>query len=85
MQSEESSWDLHRTKDSLGKSQYAHIVVCVYNDYVTHIGCSLSLCFLSLFREDAAVAIRDGEQQLAMLQRQSTMSQMYPSAKSVME
>lgn len=35
--------------------------------------------------EEAAAAIKEGEKQLAMLQRQAALSGMYPSAKSVME
>jgi hypothetical protein len=35
--------------------------------------------------EEAATALREGEEQLVALQRQSVLSQLYPSARSVME
>jgi len=35
--------------------------------------------------EEAAAALREGEEQLAVLKRQAILSQMYPTAKSVME
>lgn len=37
------------------------------------------------YREDATQALRYGEEQLAVMQRQATLSHLYPSAKSVME
>jgi len=48
--------------------------------------CSLfSFLALSPGREEAVAALKDGEEQLKMLQRQATISQLYPSARSVME
>ena len=38
-----------------------------------------------LCREEVAVAIEEGEKQLEVLKRQSVLSQLYPSAQSVME
>jgi hypothetical protein len=40
---------------------------------------------LSTFREAAQEALLDGEKQLAVLTRQSVLSRLYPSARSVME
>eukprot|EP00538_Stauroneis_constricta_P005272 CAMPEP_0119549694 /NCGR_PEP_ID=MMETSP1352-20130426/3340_1 /TAXON_ID=265584 /ORGANISM="Stauroneis constricta, Strain CCMP1120" /LENGTH=77 /DNA_ID=CAMNT_0007595303 /DNA_START=51 /DNA_END=284 /DNA_ORIENTATION=- len=39
----------------------------------------------SLQGEAAAAAIKDGEEQLAVLKRQAVLGQLYPSARSVME
>ncbi|KAL7563755.1 hypothetical protein ACA910_020441 [Epithemia clementina (nom. ined.)] len=39
----------------------------------------------SLQGEDAAAALANGMDQLEMLRRQATLSQLYPSARSVME
>ena len=36
-------------------------------------------------REEAAAAIRDGEEQLQILKRQVVLGQLYPSSRSVME
>lgn len=36
-------------------------------------------------REEASAALLDGMKQLEMLQRQTVLSQLYPSARSVME
>ena len=36
-------------------------------------------------REEAVAALNDGFEQLKMLQRQATVSSLYPSSKSVME
>ena len=58
---------------------------------------SLTLLFLHLIlltscsclhpprREEAAAAIRDGEEQLQILKRQVVLGQLYPSSRSVME
>jgi hypothetical protein len=43
----------------------------------------LSPYFIS--RDEAAAAMKDGEQELQMLIRQATISELYPSAHSVME
>ena len=43
------------------------------------------LTFIILFREEAKLAIQEGNDQLAMLRRQVALGQMYPSGKSVME
>lgn len=40
---------------------------------------------LPLYREEAVAALKDGEDQLKVLQRQAVVSQLYPSARSVME
>ena len=55
--------------------------ICSYRMFVANIffGC---ICF---DREDAVAALKNGEEQLKMLQRQATISQLYPSARSVME
>jgi len=61
---------------------------CASEHYSTLL---LSIIFLTdrptihYYREEAAAALKDGEQQLKMLHRQATISQLYPSARSVME
>mmetsp|Transcript_15566 Transcript_15566/g.25927 ORF Transcript_15566/g.25927 Transcript_15566/m.25927 type:complete len:80 (+) Transcript_15566:85-324(+) len=39
----------------------------------------------NLTGEEAAVAMRDGEEQLQVLKRQVVLGQLYPSSRSVME
>ena len=52
---------------------------------VTHTYLPMILFITHFDREEAVAAIRDGEVHLKMLQRQATISQLYPSARSVME
>jgi Complex 1 protein (LYR family) len=54
--------------------RYAHTIL-----YSSHV------FFMKFVREEAAAALRDGEEQLKILQRQAVVSQLYPSARSVME
>jgi hypothetical protein len=58
-------------------------VVCCTHTHSTSY--SSHVFITKLFREEAAAALRDGEEQLKILQRQAVVSQLYPSARSVME
>ena len=60
------------------KTQHLSSVPLAFNFYVY-------LTFIILFREEAKLAIQEGNDQLAMLRRQVALGQMYPSGKSVME
>ena len=45
-------------------------------------GCDLLQLF---FREEAAAALKEGQDQLEVLKRQVVLGKLYPSARSVME
>jgi hypothetical protein len=60
-------------------------VICCTHTHTHSTIYSSHVFTIKFFREEAAAAVRDGEEQLKILQRQAVVSQLYPSARSVME
>lgn len=63
------------------ESSLARVRVCA----LSRLESSPPICSYTLYREELVAAMNEGQTQLQVLQRQAILSNLYPSARSVME